>query len=394
MSDSLVVIRDLSKKFCRRLRLSLWYGVVDLGAELTGRKGDAKELRKDEFWAVENVSMELIRGETIGLIGPNGAGKTTLLRLLNGLIKPDRGRIEIHGRMQALIALGAGFNPILTGRENIFVNAAVLGIPKDEVGKRFDEIVQFSGMEEFIDTPVQNYSSGMAVRLGFAVAAHMNPDILLVDEVLAVGDEGFQSKCLNKIGELKRKGTGIILVSHNMHTISTYATSVVLMHKGTHIFFQNVSEGIGEYRKIFSSENVSDLEKISSGNKFIEFHHVDVNKNEFSPGETLSITLKYKSIKNYENAEIDIGIYSNREPFFHFQATNKAYDKMISLKQGENVLKIEIENIRMNNAVGRAAIAIWAKDRTELLFWWRIPVEFKGVEHSTGNSFLQVTFEC
>ena len=394
MSDSLVVIKDLSKKFCRKLRLSLMYGVVDLLAELAAAKGKKKNLRRKEFWAVENVSVKLKRGETIGLIGPNGAGKTTLLRMLNGLIKPDRGRIDIYGRMQALIALGAGFNPSLTGRENIFVHAAVLGIPKDGVGKRFDDIVEFSGMEEFIDTPVQNYSSGMAVRLGFAVAAHMDPDILLVDEVLAVGDEGFQSKCLNKIGELKRKGTGIILVSHNMHTISTYATSVILMHKGKHFFFQNVSEGIGEYRKIFTSENVTELQKISSGNSFIDFHHVDVNKTEFFPGENFSITLKYRSNKNYEEAEIDIGIYSNREPFFHFQATNKAYGKMISLKKGENVLKVDIENIRMHNAVGKVAVAIWAKDRTELLFWWRIPIEFKGIEHSTGNSFLNVTFEA
>ncbi|HIP72872.1 MAG TPA: ABC transporter ATP-binding protein, partial [Anaerolineae bacterium] len=194
MTDILVNVENVSKKFCRNLKRSLWYGVKDVGAEMFGRGSERIELRSQEFWAVKDVSFQLKRGETLGLIGHNGAGKTTMLRMLNGLIKPDTGRITVRGRIQALIALGAGFNPVLTGRENIYVNASVLGISKAETDRRFDQIVDFSGIEEFIDTPVQSYSSGMVVRLGFSIAAHLEPDILLVDEVLAVGDLAFKTK--------------------------------------------------------------------------------------------------------------------------------------------------------------------------------------------------------
>ena len=161
--DTLVRVSGVSKKFCLSLKKSLWYGLCDMGRELTGRRrGEHGGLRTKEFWAVNNVSFELKRGECLGLIGRNGAGKTTLLKMLNGLIKPDAGRIEMRGRVGALIALGAGFNPILTGRENIYVNGSVLGLTKKEIGAKLDEIVDFAEIGDFIDTPVQNYSSGMA----------------------------------------------------------------------------------------------------------------------------------------------------------------------------------------------------------------------------------------
>ena len=393
MSDTLITVENVSKKFCRRLKRSLWYGMKDLGAELIGRNNSHRELRKDEFWALKDVSFDLKRGDTLGLIGRNGAGKTTLLRMLNGLIKPDSGRIEIKGRMQALIALGAGFNPILTGRENIYVNASVLGIRKAEVDCRFDEIVDFSGIEEFINTPVQSYSSGMAVRLGFAVAAHMDPDILLVDEVLAVGDEGFQSKCLNKIGELKKKGTAIILVSHNMHTISTFANEVILMNNGKHEQFNNVADGIKAYRRLFIANDNFHVQQFRTGNKKIKFHLEHINKQTLYPGDSFSIYLRYESLEQYDDAEIDIAIRSSNEHGLHFQATNRAYNKEINLGKGKNKIGIQINNIRINNAMGSVGLAIWTKRRAEVLFWWRIPLEFKGVDYSTGNNFLDVVYE-
>ena len=393
MSDTLITVENVSKKFCRRLKRSLWYGMKDLGAELIGRNNSHRELRKDEFWALKDVSFDLKRGDTLGLIGRNGAGKTTLLRMLNGLIKPDSGRIEIKGRMQALIALGAGFNPILTGRENIYVNASVLGIRKAEVDCRFDEIVDFSGIEEFINTPVQSYSSGMAVRLGFAVAAHMDPDILLVDEVLAVGDEGFQSKCLNKIGELKKKGTAIILVSHNMHTISTFANEVILMNNGKHEQFNNVADGIKAYRRLFIANDNFHIQQFRTGNKKIKFHLEHINKQTLYPGDSFSIYLRYESLEQYDDAEIDIAIRSSNEHGLHFQATNRAYNKEINLGKGKNKIGIQINNIRINNAMGSVGLAIWTKRRAEVLFWWRIPLEFKGVDYSTGNNFLDVVYE-
>lgn len=267
MSDTLVKVEHVSKKFSRTLKQSLWYGVQDVAAELLGRDGVRERLRKDEFWAVRDVSLEVKRGETLGLIGHNGAGKTTLLRMLNGLIKPDMGKITIRGNMQALIALGAGFNPILSGRENVYVNASVLGIPKAEIDRRFDEIVAFSGIEEFIDMPVQSYSSGMTVRLGFSVAAHLEPDILLVDEVLAVGDLAFRTKCQVRIQELKQVGVAIILVSHNLHTISHVCSRSVTFEKGRVIYEGDTEKAIDAYRAslIQHNQDMADVLRAGTG---------------------------------------------------------------------------------------------------------------------------------
>lgn len=249
MTETLVKVESISKKFCRGLKRSLWYGMQDLGNELRGRAYGG-ELRRDEFWAVNDVSFELKRGECLGLIGRNGAGKTTLLRMLNGLIKPDKGRIEMRGRVGALIALGAGFNPLLTGRENIYINASVLGFRKHETDSRFDEIVEFSGLAVHLDSPVQHYSSGMYARLGFAIAAHLEPHILLVDEALAVGDLAFVVKCLNRIGELRRNGTGVVFVSHNELQVREVAQECLLMHQGCSITKSSPDRAFLDYDRL------------------------------------------------------------------------------------------------------------------------------------------------
>jgi lipopolysaccharide transport system ATP-binding protein len=248
MTEPLVKVEGVSKKFCRNLKRSLWYGVKDLGNEVIGRQhGGNGKLRPDEFWAVKDVQFELMPGECIGLIGHNGAGKTTLLRMLNGLIKPDRGRIEMRGRVGALIALGAGFNPVLTGRENIYINAAVHGLTKKQTDAKIADIIEFAELGEFINAPVQSYSSGMIVRLGFAIAANTEPDILLLDEVLAVGDLAFQAKCFNAIAEFRRRGTAFILVSHNMHHISRYADQVLYLKKGHIAHIGDSLQGIEKF---------------------------------------------------------------------------------------------------------------------------------------------------
>lgn len=250
MSETLVKVEGVSKKFCRSLKRSLWYGMQDLGRELVGRPhGGDGNLRKEEFWAVKDVSFELKRGECLGLIGHNGAGKTTLLRMLNGLIKPDQGRIEMHGRVGALIALGAGFNPILTGRENIYVNGAVLGLSKREIDQKLDEIIDFAGIEEFIDSPVQSYSSGMSVRLGFSIATAVKPDILILDEILAVGDVGFKMKAYSRIGEIIQD-CAVLFVTHSMHQVYRVCDSVGVMRKGTLSVFSDSHEGVSEYKRM------------------------------------------------------------------------------------------------------------------------------------------------
>lgn len=256
-TDTLIQVESVSKKFCRSLKRSLWYGVQDIGNELAGRRKNP-ELRRDEFWAVDDVSFELRRGECLGLIGNNGAGKSTLLKMLNGLIKPDKGCITMRGRVGALIELGTGFNPILTGRENIYSNGAVLGFTKRAIDRKFDAIVDFSEIGDFIDTPVQNYSSGMKVRLGFAIAAQMEPDVLLVDEVLAVGDMGFVLKCYNLIDKLLQH-SAMILVSHAIPQIARTSTQIMLMDGGRNICHtSDVPLGISEYYRRYSVKSTSD----------------------------------------------------------------------------------------------------------------------------------------
>ncbi|MDJ0900406.1 MAG: ABC transporter ATP-binding protein [Xenococcus sp. MO_188.B8] len=230
--EVILSVEGVSKKFCRSLKHSLFYGLQDIATDLVGhRKGD-HQLRDQEFWALDNVSFQLRRGEALGLVGKNGSGKSTLLRIIAGLIKPDRGIVRVKGRVAPLIALGAGFNPILTGRENIYANMAILGLSKKEIDERFDDVVEFAEIGNAIDSPVQTYSSGMAARLGFASAIYTEPDILLIDEVLAVGDVKFRAKCRRRLYELRQKRTSFILVSHQPQAILSVCTSAIYLSKG------------------------------------------------------------------------------------------------------------------------------------------------------------------
>jgi lipopolysaccharide transport system ATP-binding protein len=250
--EVLVKVEGLSKKFCKDLKTSLWYGVKDLVSGVTGAN-EERLLRPKEFWAVKDVNFELRRGECLGLIGHNGAGKSTLLKILNGLINPDAGKVTIKGRVGALIELGAGFNPILSGRENIYNNGAILGFTRKEIDNKLKTIIGFAELEEFIDMPVQHYSSGMKVRLGFAVAAQMEPDVLIIDEVLAVGDLGFILKCFKTIDTILPH-TAVIFVSHNMPMVSRICNQIILMERGCSKFQgENVSKAIDLYYARFSN---------------------------------------------------------------------------------------------------------------------------------------------
>ncbi|HEY7219841.1 MAG TPA: ABC transporter ATP-binding protein, partial [Candidatus Binatia bacterium] len=276
---AVVEVEQVSKKFCRRLRYSLWYGLTDLAAELTGRNGnDELQLRQAEFLAVDNVSFQLRPGECVGLIGHNGAGKSTLLKMLNGLIRPDRGRITMRGRVGALIELGAGFSPVLTGRENIYINGAVLGFSKREIDAKFDEILDFAELHDAIDAPVQTYSSGMYIRLGFAVAAQLNPDILLVDEILAVGDMAFRVKCMNRIWCLLNAGVGVILVTHNMYHIQAFSTRAILMENGKIECDGEPALVVGEYENRVAAKAILLSEPESSG--FLRFIEIRLSSGE------------------------------------------------------------------------------------------------------------------
>lgn len=204
--------------------------------------------KKEEFWALRNLNLEIHKGDIVGIIGHNGAGKSTLLKILTGITPPTEGEIVMRGRVASLLEVGTGFHPELSGRENIFLNGAILGMTKKEIARKFDEIVAFSGVEKFLDTPVKHYSSGMYVRLAFSVAAHMEPDILLVDEVLAVGDAEFQKKCLGKMEEVTNKeGRTILFVSHNMAAIQRLCPKTVWLEKGKVKMFGNTEEIVNSY---------------------------------------------------------------------------------------------------------------------------------------------------
>jgi lipopolysaccharide transport system ATP-binding protein len=232
VSTPLITATGLTKILCKELQRSLWYGTTGIARELLGVSRQGATLRPGEFRALDDVSFEVAEGESLGLVGRNGAGKTTLLRVLSGLLPPDAGHVTVRGRVGALIALGAGFNPTLSGRENIYVNGAVLGFSGAEIAARFDEIVEFAELYDFIDAPLHSYSSGMHARLGFSVAAQLEPDILLVDEVLAVGDIAFRAKCYRRIHELLAGGTAVILVSHQATMLQSVCTSGLLLEKG------------------------------------------------------------------------------------------------------------------------------------------------------------------
>lgn len=236
------------------------------------------ETKGDEFWALKDVSFEINKGDVIGIIGKNGAGKSTLLKILSQITKPTEGRIEINGRVASLLEVGTGFHPELTGRENIYLNGTILGMTRKEVKAKFDEIVAFSGVEKFIDTPVKHYSSGMYVRLAFAVAAHLEPEILIIDEVLAVGDAEFQKKCLGKMKQVAGEGRTVIFVSHNMEAVKNLCEKAIFMEHGSVILDGKPVEIIEKYLERQSTVSLAqDFEYESAlGNEFVKIKHISI----------------------------------------------------------------------------------------------------------------------
>ena len=273
MSDPVIRVENLGKKYIighqkqeryTALRDVITNKVKSLGSFINPQ-AKAENPAFEEFWALKDVSFDIKQGDRVGIIGRNGAGKSTLLKILSRITEPTEGKISIKGRVASLLEVGTGFHPELTGRENIFLNGAILGMGRDEIRKKFDEIVAFAEVEKFIDTPVKRYSSGMYVRLAFSVAAHLDPEILIIDEVLAVGDAAFQEKCLGKLKETSHKsGKTIILVSHNSQAISRLCSSCLWLNNGVVERFGSSNEVIDEYysnKKSYTSSWIPNKEK-------------------------------------------------------------------------------------------------------------------------------------
>lgn len=259
MSDVIIKVEDLGKKYVishqSREQYTALRDVISRKAKGLMTKGKVKTTKED-FWALKNINFEIKQGEAVGIIGRNGAGKSTLLKLLSRITEPSTGRIEMNGRIASLLEVGTGFHPELTGRENVFLNGAILGMGRAEIKKKFDEIVEFAGVEKFLDTPVKRYSSGMYVRLAFSVAAHLEPEILVVDEVLSVGDSEFQRKCLGKMDDVsKKEGRTVLFVSHNMGTVMQLCNSCILLKSGGVEDIGEPSRIIEEYYKNEKTES-------------------------------------------------------------------------------------------------------------------------------------------
>jgi len=256
MSDTIIRVENLSKKYTiahqqegfSTLRDLLTHKAKAISNKIIKPFGNIKtDLNREDFWALKDVSFEIKRGDRVGIIGRNGAGKSTLLKILSRITEPTCGRISIKGRVASLLEVGTGFHPELTGRENIYLNGAILGMSKVEIKKKFDEIVAFAEVEKFLDTPVKRYSSGMYVRLAFAVAAHLEPEILIVDEVLAVGDAAFQKKCLGKMEDVGKEGRTVLFVSHNMATITQLCQKAIYLRHGQIADLGNINAVVANY---------------------------------------------------------------------------------------------------------------------------------------------------
>jgi lipopolysaccharide transport system ATP-binding protein len=319
MSDPVLEVDAVFKKFRHG---ELYDSLRDLVPAMARRficRERTKELDQREFWALRDVSFTVERGEAFGIIGANGAGKSTILKLLTGIMRPTRGSIEIAGRVSALIEVSAGFHPDLTGRENVYLNGAILGMTREEIRRRFDAIVEFSGLEEFIDTPVKRYSSGMFARLGFSVAAHVDPDVLLVDEVLSVGDYLFQRKCIERMNAVIAGGATVIFVSHNLRAVTSLCQRSLLLEKGQVQKIGPTAEVIRSYYSRGQQPRTMAVNGEDSGVMItqVTVHDESGPRIQFESGEKLRITVEAQARTRHDDMSLVIQIVDDQQyPLF------------------------------------------------------------------------------
>lgn len=345
MSKSIIEVHKVSKKYhigvnekYFSLRDSV-VGIVKSPLRVFKPVKLAKDgLADDEFWALKDVSFKVMPGEVLGIIGRNGAGKSTLLKVLSQITPPTSGEIKLRGRVGSLLEVGTGFHPELTGRENIFLNGAILGMKRWEVKKKFDEIVDFAEIEKFLDTPVKHYSSGMYTRLAFAVAAHLEPEILIVDEVLAVGDAQFQKKSLGKMSQVSKQGRTVLFVSHNMGAISQLCTRAIYIENGAISFDGQIQKAIELYLRYYKGR----LDLAKKNNKAIKIVRLHINPKEKKVESNIyELTIEIYSKKKVAGIEIGIGLDDKDgkriSTFF-----SKFYGIKFPLKKGLNKISCEV----------------------------------------------------
>ena len=369
LGDPSIVLEfeKVSKKFFYNLSNTRKYGIREIVRSGFGRAQKNGDLRKGEFWAVRNVSFRLNQRKTLGIIGLNGSGKSTILKMINGLYMPDQGQIRIKGNVGALIELGAGFHPMLTGRENVFLMGSIYGMSNAELQEKYESIVSFSELGEFIESPVKYYSSGMRVRLGFSIAIHLEPDILFLDEVLAVGDVGFRIKCLNAIGKLQRNAA-VIIVSHSMPQIARMSDRVMVLKEGNIVKLTNdVPDSISEYYSLFTTQpGVKTVTK--SRTSEILAARIQGRDGETFPSiageESLKIEVDLHIDEAHHDTNIFVGIL-NQELQLVAQASTE-WDN-IQLKAGTSTVELDINNLHLNPSKYFLLLTLMNHDHTEVL---------------------------
>ncbi len=344
-----------------------------LSSRLTGHQGQGEHI-----WALKDVSFKVARGESLGIIGPNGAGKTTILKLMAGITAPSQGDVSVHGRVSALIELGAGFHPDLTGRENVYLYGLILGLQKKEIEARFDDIVEFAELERFIETPVKRYSWGMQARLAFAVVAHVDPDILLVDEVLSVGDAAYQVKCAKMIERMRQEGTTIVFVSHYLDLIVETCDRAIFLDQGQIQYMGETQEAVNRYQDLIrqagrarAGATLSGL-GIRSGSFEVEIVNVKLldglgqERRSYEMGETMVIRIEY--LTHAPVSEPVFGVEFTRNDGLYCYATNTRWD---GLKTGciEGTGVVEMEIPRLNLAAGSYRMGVGILESNAIAFY-------------------------
>ncbi|MFT7157455.1 MAG: lipopolysaccharide transport system ATP-binding protein [Parvicella sp.] len=324
MSDVAISVEGISKKYLIGHQVAT--SLSDRVRSLMGKKMIGSE---EEFWALKDVSFEIKKGEVVGIIGKNGAGKSTLLKILSRITYPTAGRFEMNGRVSSLLEVGTGFHPELSGRENIFLNGTILGMSRREVKEKFDEIVDFSGVSKFLDTPVKHYSSGMYVRLAFAVAAHLEPEILIIDEVLAVGDAEFQKRCLGKMNEVAKQGRTVIFVSHNMEAVSKLCTIGIVFKEGKVDTVTDIKTAVEKYIETDEKE-IESYNSISSKECYLKKAFIQqdekISSNHLPHDKNIELTLLINSSINLESVLLSLTMLDYlKSPVFTLHTDLKTY---------------------------------------------------------------------
>jgi len=355
------------------------------------QRARGESLEREDLWALRDVSLEIAHGETLGVIGPNGGGKSTLLQIIAGILQPDTGSAHVRGRVTSLLELGAGFSPDLSGRDNIYLNASLHGMSRADVAPRFDAIVSFAELERFIDMPVRNYSSGMYMRLGFAVAVNLDPEIVLVDEAFAVGDESFQRKCLRKLKEFQDRGLTIVVVSHDLLLVERMTTRACLIWEGRLAAAGQPTEVVGRYHQL-AAEHGGAAGEVRWGNREIVIDRVRTCDDEgrptavFRTGEPMSVAMRYTAARRVEAPVFGLGVW--HESGTHLTGPNTRMNAYpIAAVEGEGSIGFRVPSLPLLPGRYYLSVSAYDQDLSTPFDHRERVVSFTVVEGGTGERF-------